>query len=528
MSTKHIYGRLADAAIIAGRAAGPLLPRHPRTGLAAVALRKDGAPIWPVAGGDGQGTGTLQRSPFLEAMYAERKQLEDFVERTIQGAMTGGPEGGRRDLSATEQETLTRSRERITALDAQIKPVEAFEKQRAEGDSAAREYSRPTDPSTGQGGAGAGETGRSGLGAQVTHRAHQYRTRGECIVDQLKAAPLHAGGRSDAGARERLLSAGVIYAGVADADVAVAQQNARAEADRINQAAMDAARRDPTLPRATQVTADTPGILPVPVIGEVMNDVDAARPFIESIGAQGMAFAGETFKRPVITQHSAVGKQTTQATTTGMGSQKLIIGSVTFTKETWGGYLDVSRQDIDWTSPAAWDAILNDLQEQYALQTENTAGDAFAAAVTAQTEVAGAVGAATLAQWITGLYTAAAAAYTGGGRMPDTIWASLDMWTTLGPLIEAQLATNNGQSLAQTSVGSFVGELLKLPRIVVPSMPNGTLIIGVKKWTEVYEERIGLLQAVLPSVLGVQVAYGGYVAYNTLKPAAFNKVVNLV
>lgn len=524
MNTLHLYGRLADAAIIAGRVAGPLLPRHPRTGLAAITLRKDGTPVWPVAGGDGTGTGTLPRSPFLEALYSERTQLEDFVERTVSGAMTGGPDGGRRDLSATEAETLTRSRERITALDAQIQPLEEFEKLRSQGDSAARQYGRP-DSGAGQ---GAGDTGRSGLGAQLTHRAHQYRTRGECIVDQLMAAPRNVGGRSDAGARERLLSAGVIYAGVSDADVAIAQDNARAEANRINQSAMDAARRDPTQARVTQVTADTPGVLPVPVIGEVMSDVDAARPFIDSIGAQGMAFAGETFKRPVITQHAAVGKQTTQATTTGMGSQKLIIGSVTFTKETWGGYLDVSRQDIDWTSPAAWDAILNDLQEQYGLQTENTAADAFAAAVTAQTEVAGAVGAATLAQWITGLYTAAAAAYTGGGRLPDTIWASLDMWTTLGPLIEAQLATNNGQSLAQTSAASFVGELLKLPRIVVPSFPNGTLIIGVKKWTEVYEERIGLLQAVLPSVLGVQVAYGGYVAYNTLKPAAFNKVVNLV
>lgn len=159
------------------------------------------------------------------------------------------------------------------------------------------------------------------------------------------------------------------------------------------------------------------------------------------------------------------------------------------------------------------------------MQTENAAADAFAAAVTASTEVAG-TGDQPLSAWITALYASAALAYTGAGRLPDKIWMSLDMWSLLGPKIESQLSTN--QTPGSTSVGSFVGELLKLPRIVVPSFANGTLIIGSSRWTEVYEERVGLLTAVQPSVFGVQVAYGGYVAYNTLKAAAFAKVVNAV
>ncbi|GAA4681333.1 phage major capsid protein [Phytohabitans rumicis] len=463
-----------------------------------------------------QPTNTVTRSPFLQSLYDERHELEAFIERTVAGAMTGGTDGARRDLSQTEQETLTRTRTRIGQLDDQIQPLEEFEQLRSAGDASARNHPvRPTPAAQ----PGAGE-GRTALGMRVETRVHNYRTRGECIVDQLRAAPQNLGGQSDQAARERLLSAGVIYAGISDADIAVARANARDAANRLAQ--------DPTQARVTQVTGDTPGILPVPIIGEVMNDVDAARPFIDSLGAKGLAFTGETFKRPVITQHSAVGKQTTQATTTGVGTQKLVIGSVTFTKETWGGYLDVSRQDIDWTSPAAWDAILNDLQEQYALQTENAAADAFAAAVVASVEVVGAAGipgGGDLKAWITALYGAAALAYTGGGRLPDKIWASLDMWSGLGPLIESQVSTN--QQPGSSSVGSFTGDLLKLPRVVVPSFPNGTLIIGVSRWSEVYEERIGLLTAVLPSVFGVQVAYGGYVAYNTLKAGAFAKVVNI-
>ncbi|WP_435589801.1 hypothetical protein [Micromonospora aurantiaca (nom. illeg.)] len=487
---------------------------HPYTGMQAIGLRCDGRPIWPVAGGNGEGTGTKTRSPFLQALYDERQQVEEFMERTVQGAMTGGTDGGRRDLSQTEQETLARSRTRIGQLDDQIKPLEEFEQLRSAGDTAARNHPRPTPNAQPGGGEG---TGRTGLGAQTHTRAHHYRTRGEVIVDQLRAAPQHMGGHSDADARRRLLSAGVQYAEMPDADIATAQANARDAADRLAS--------DPSQARVTQVTADTPGVLPVPIIGEVMSDVDAARPFLDSLGVKSLAFAGETFKRPVVTQHTAVGKQTTQATSTGMGSQKLVISGVTFTKETWGGYLDVSRQDIDWTSPAAWDAILNDLQEQYALQTENAAADAFAAAVTATVENADPLaGPITLVNIIKALYAAASLAYQGAGRLPDTIWASLDMWSTLGPLIEAQVSTN--QQPGSSSPGSFQGDLLKLPRIVVPSFPNGTLIIGNKRWTEAYEERIGLLTAVLPSVLGVQVAYGGYVAYNTLKAGAFAKVVN--
>jgi hypothetical protein len=62
-------------------------------------------------------------------------------------------------------------------------------------------------------------------------------------------------------------------------------------------------------------------------------------------------------------------------------------------------------------------------------------------------------------------------------------------------------------------------------RVVVPSFANGTLIVGPKARVEVYEDRIGLLSAVEPSILGVEVAYGGYVAAGVLNAAAFSKIV---
>lgn len=450
-------------------------------------------------------TTQVTQSPMVQRLYAERQTLVEFVQRTVEEANKA--DGGKgRDLSATEDETLKNTRERIQAIDRQIKPLEEFDQLAAAGNAAGQFLPSGQPDQNGTRAAGLQSLGSSTRTAPVVNK---YKTRGEVIVDQIRAMGLASGGLSDTEARDRLIESGIVFPGANDDQVRTARANAAALGDQV---------------RATQVTADHPGILPVPIIGEVMNDVDAARPFISSLGAKPLNFAGETFKRPVVTQHTAIGKQTTQATSTGLGSQKMIIGSVTFTKETWGGWLDVARQDIDWTSPSAWNAILDDLTDQYGLTTENAAGDSFAAAVTAAVEVAGTGAASTLKDWVTAMYAAAALSYAGAGRLPDTVWMSLDMWGTLGPLIESQVAMQ--KNVGDTEVSSFEGSLLRLPRYVVPSFPSGTVIIGAKRWTEVYEERIGLLQAVQPSVMGVQIAYGGYVAYNTLKPAAFAKVVN--
>jgi hypothetical protein len=483
------------------------LPINPLNGLQAIGFRRDGRPIWPVAGADG--TEPITKSPMLARLYTERNDIISFIDRTVQGANDAG-----RDLSPSEKETLTNSRKRMGELDEQITPLEAFEQDKARGAAATATYAPQLQPNDGPG-APATPVGHA---PARTAPVCEYRSRGEVIVDQIRAAGLAGGhmgqGLPDSEARDRLIAAGVVPPNAGDDQIRSAQANAQQFLK--------------TQARATQVSGDTPGIIPVPIIGEVMNDVDSARPFINSVGAKPLDFAGETFKRPLITQHVAMGKQTTQATSTGLGSQKMVIGSVTFTKETWGGWLDVGRQDLDWTSPSAWDALLTDFTDQYGLVTENAAGDAFAAAVTATVENADAIGVTTLANMTKALYAAAALAYAGAGRLPDTIWMSLDMWGALGPAIEAQVPTMNND-VAQTNIGDFqAGNLLKLPRVVVPSMPNGTVIIGARRWTEVYEERIGLLQAVNPSILGVQIAYGGYVAYNTIKPAAFAKVVNAV
>lgn len=438
-------------------------------------------PLLPVV----QTAGTLCRddqttstNPMLDRLREERQKHIDFMDETLAKA-----QDEKRDLVDAEKNNLTSARARIKELDDQIKPLEEFEALRGASSQAQRAY-RPTASSQ------PGE-GVQTLATQVNTREHQYRSAGEFLADAWKAQ-----NRSDEQARGRLQTHGVTFEGGVMLRAAA--------------------------PHTT--TAETPGLLPVPIVGEIMKNIDAARPFVSSIGAKDLGgIPGTSFKRPIVTQSVNVGKQTAEKTEVEDGQFK--VGSIDFSKETYGGWTNVSRQDIDWTSPGVWDALLTDFQEQYGLQTENVAADDFQAAVTAVTgtEVAD-PDAPTVANYLSALYQAAALAYAGSGRLPDTIWASLDMWATMGPLIDQLKASTAGNGGGDSSLGSFGGNLLNVPRIVVPSFPEGTLIVGVKSRTEVYEDRIGFLSAVQPKVFGVELAYGGYMANGTLKPDAFAKV----
>jgi hypothetical protein len=132
-----------------------------------------------------------------------------------------------------------------------------------------------------------------------------------------------------------------------------------------------------------------------------------------------------------------------------------------------------------------------------------------------------------LAGWATGLYTAAMHSYNASKRMPDRIWCSLDVWAALGSLVDTtrvvlpQDRTSEMGAPGTSSLASFAGDLFGLPRIVVPTFPAGTAIVGNSSLYEAYEEVIGLLSVIEPSILGVQVAYGGYVAFGSLDGNSF-------
>lgn len=421
-------------------------------------------------------------NPVLTRLLAQRDEQTQFISTLLERV-----EAEQRDLVEAERSNLQAVKQRITELDAQIAPLEEFEQVRAAHTSTVVASNPPAeDRSVPAGGTRLG----------VTPREQTYETAGHFMVDYVRSMDFPQEGlRGSADARQRISAA-------------------------LGRAAGDVA------PGVHQTTEDTPGLLPRNIVGQVLNDLDAVRPFLSSIGVQDLAgIPGKNFDRPVITEHTKAGKQTAEKAEGVSGEVK--IGSVAFTKETFLTWMNISRQDIDWTSPTAWNILIGDMIDAYAIATEDDAASKFAAAIT-QTQGMGT--SPTIESIIKAMYAARTKAVTAGGtkrasakRMPNTLWVSADMDDELGAIIDLHFATNfNG--VGSAGVDSFGGNLLKLPRVMVPGFPAGTVILGRKELTEAYEQRLGVLQAVEPKVLGVQAAYGGYAAFGTLDPTAFTKI----
>lgn len=266
---------------------------------------------------------------------------------------------------------------------------------------------------------------------------------------------------------------------------------------------------------AHQTTGDNPGLLPESIIGPVVNFVDSNRPIVNALGPRQLP--GGSWSRPSVTSHTRVGPQTAEKAE--LVSQKMTISKIPVTPKTFGGYVNVSRQDADWTQPAIMDVIIGDLAAQYAIETEHaTAQDLLAVAVAGPTLPTGTPTALEIAA---AFWTAAASVYNatyGQGRLIAV--TGPDMLGLIGPLFPP-VNPMNAQSAGLTAEGfttGAVGAIAGIPVYVSAGMPANTILILSTAAAEVYEDRIGQMQVTEPSVLGVQVAYAGYFANLTIQP----------
>jgi hypothetical protein len=191
----------------------------------------------------------------------------------------------------------------------------------------------------------------------------------------------------------------------------------------------------------------------------------------------------------------------------------MIIGKLAVTPVTLGGYVNVSRQDIDWTQPQIMDIVIQDLAAQYAILTEKTAVQAFYAGATA----GGTIDATPTPDEVAGQFWAAAATVYNGTKGQGRVLAvaSPDVLGILGPLFQPVNPTNQqGEGFSAAGFGQGpVGSISGIPIVVTSGFAAAkSLMLLSTAAAEVYEDRIGSLQVVEPSVLGVQVAYAGYFA----------------
>jgi hypothetical protein len=207
----------------------------------------------------------------------------------------------------------------------------------------------------------------------------------------------------------------------------------------------------------------------------------------------------------------AVDKQAAEKTLTA--SQKMVIGKIPVQAETFAGHLNISRQDIKWTSPAIMQIVFDDFANVYANATDNEAAEDFVTSITAA--------AVPIATWdaagiYEAVYGAAAAGMGVSNSGPDTVWVSPDVWGRLGGLTtqERPLFPGINPGGSDAPMGSLV---------VDKNFPAGTMVMGPSVYAEWYEDVDGLMQVGEPDVLGQLVGYAGYGAFVNVLPEAFTK-----
>jgi HK97 family phage major capsid protein len=270
---------------------------------------------------------------------------------------------------------------------------------------------------------------------------------------------------------------------------------------------------------AQQATADNTGILPEPIVGELIKFADSNRPVFSSFTPRPMPAGGKTFTRPRITQRVNVAEQTEGQEVV---SRKMTVTADQVTKRTFAGGLQLTQQDIDFTDPAILAIVLSDFTEYYAEVTEGEAADFLEELIVAgDTAVNGSTysdyDATDVGTLVESYVDGVVAVYNKAKRVPDTIWHDLASWATLTSTTNA-----NNDRTALSMIREALAELgsagmegaAGMRWVIGPQLAANTRIIGCRSLIEVYEQRKGLLTAIVPSVLATDIAYSGYVAFH--------------
>jgi hypothetical protein len=270
------------------------------------------------------------------------------------------------------------------------------------------------------------------------------------------------------------------------------------------------------------VTTDTPGLLPVPVLGPVFQDLNFIRPVVNAIGARAMPNGGasKTFIRPTITTHTSVAAQSSELA--AASATTMVIASNTVSKTTLAGQVTLSIQDVDFTDPASLQIILNDLLGEYLISSDNVAADAITAGATASGST-WTVTAADPSTLISAIYTAAYNILLATNFLPDHIFVAPGVWQALGAQLDADkrpvfpyvgasgLMGVNGMGSANITVANTFNPF-GLNLVADRNFAAGTMVVARAQAIEFYEQIRGLMSVELPSTLGRNFSYAGYVS----------------
>jgi hypothetical protein len=304
---------------------------------------------------------------------------------------------------------------------------------------------------------------------------------------------------------------------------------------KVNLAYKDAVKKQSSALQAAAgdvLTTDTPGLLPVPVLGPLFQDLNFVRPVVSAFGARAMpATPSKTFTRPTITTHTSAATQTENS---AVSATTMVIAANTVTKTTVAGQVTLTQQDMDFTDPAAMNLILNDLAGEYLIATDNIAADNLVTGKTASGST-WTVTAGDPTSLINSLYDAAREITEDSNFFPTHLCVSPDVWEKLGSQLDSSkrpvLGYTTDGVVGQNSLGRVGGlaytamNVMGLSLVVDNNFASGTMLVVYAPGFEIYEAQQGILSVQNPSTLSRTFSYYGYFSTFVAKSSFIQGIV---
>jgi phage head maturation protease len=276
------------------------------------------------------------------------------------------------------------------------------------------------------------------------------------------------------------------------------------------------------------ITTDIPGVLPLPIVQPVYNNFIGRRPVIDAIGAKAMPQGGKVFIRPEVTTHTSMAVQSSENAALQQGT--FVVTDNQVTKGTYGGYVTLSEQSIDWSTPEIIGLVLDDMGRIYANATDNVAADNLVAGASVTSAFA-AASETDPSYWQAWVSAAATTILSGSnGNLPTHMFVSPDFWGTLMGLSDTAdrplfPAVGPMNAYGNLMPGQPNGIAFGLQVVVDRNFAANTLIVGDASGYEIFEQQKGAISIDVPSTLSRTIAFRGYLATLMIDATKFVKAV---
>lgn len=278
---------------------------------------------------------------------------------------------------------------------------------------------------------------------------------------------------------------------------------------------------------ADVTTANTPGLVPPQVTGDILGTWLANRPSVDAMSKPTLPPVGMEVQRPHIAQHTDVGPHAEKAP---VASQSFHLDLAKIPLVSYAGGVDVSWELANRSSPGALDVVFSDLVSVYARKSDVGAFGGIYANVTTTEAWDGT--AATLAAAIA---NAAIKCATNGEEnlFPDTVWMGLHVYGLLAGLVDGNgrplfPALNPSNAYGTADATGQVSSVMGLRPVVDPFIAPNAFLVGPSDQAEFYETPGAPVQlsVVDVGVAGYNVGVIGMWAAAAVDPEAFCKITS--